>query len=189
MKSGRWVGDSVVRWSVVLIKPKIDEEGLCQCFGRIHGEHPICIPKGSVLPEKLVQEAHILTIHEAVTLTMAKIRSEQWIPSSWQLVKKTVKKYFGCKRFRVSHYLDTSTGLLPLERTTQNLPFKIIGVDYASPLICKAKGGKETKVYILFFTCSLTRAIHLELLPNQSAQEFIMGLKRLIARRGSGSDI
>ena len=167
------------------------EKGLCQCFGRIQGEHPICIPKGSVLPEKLVQEAHILTIHEAATLTMAKIRSEHWIPSSWQLVKKTIKKYFGCKRCRVSHYPDTGllpTGLLPLERTTQNLPFKIIGVDYESPLICKAKGGKETKVYILFFTCSLTRAIYLELLPNQSAKEFIMGLKRLIARRGSASD-
>ena len=116
---------------------------MCQCFGRIQGEHPLCIPKGSVLPEKLVQKAHILTIHEAATLTMAKIRSEHWIPSSWQLVKKTIKKYFGCKRFRVSHYPDTSTGLLPLERTTQNLPFKIIGVDYASPLICKAKGGKR----------------------------------------------
>ena len=120
---------------------------------------------------------------------MDKIRSEYWIPSLWQLVKKTIKKCFGCKRCRVSHYPDTSTGLLPLERTTQNLPFKIIGVDYASPLICKAKGGKETEVYVLFFTCGLTRAIHLELLPNQSAQEFIMALNWLIARRGSASGI
>ena len=36
----------------------------------------------------------------------------------------------------------------------------------------------------MLFTCSLTRAVHLEILPNQTAQEFILALKRLIARRG-----
>ena len=54
------------------------------------------------------------------------------------------------------------------ECTTQILTIKIIGIDYAGPLICKTKGGKETKVPISLFTCSLTRAIHLELLSNQS---------------------
>ena len=36
----------------------------------------------------------------------------------------------------------------------------------------------------MLFTCSLTRAVHLEILPNQTTQEFIQALKRLIARRG-----
>ena len=98
-------------------------------------------------------------------------------------MKKTIRKCYGWKRFRVSHYQKRSTGLLPVERTTHNLPFRIIGADYAGTLICKAKGGKETKVYILF-TCSLIRAMHIELLPNQSTKEFIMALKRIIARRG-----
>ena len=68
---------------------KASEEGLYQCFGRIQGEHPIFISKESVLAEKLVEEAHILTIHEGVRLTMTKIRSEYWILSLQQLVKKT----------------------------------------------------------------------------------------------------
>ena len=79
--------------------------------------------------------------------------------------------------------------MLPLERTIQNLSFKVIGIDYAGPLICKTKEGKQTKLYILLFTCSLTRAMHLELLPNQSTREFIMALKRLIARRGRAAAI
>ena len=82
------------------------------------------------------------------------------IPSLRQLVKKTVKKYYEWKRFQVSHYPGPSTGLLPVERTTQNLPFKIIGVDYAGPVLCKTKVGKETKVYILLFTCSLARTTY-----------------------------
>ena len=50
--------------------------------------------------------------------------------------------------------------------------------------MCKSKGKKERNVYPLLFTCSLFRAIHLEVLPNQTTQEFIPVLKRLIARRG-----
>ena len=70
---------------------------------------------------------------------------EYFIPNLRQLVKKTIEKCYGCKRFRVSHYLQPSTGLLPVERTTQNLPFKVIGVDYVGPLICKAKAGKKLR--------------------------------------------
>ena len=36
----------------------------------------------------------------------------------------------------------------------------------------------------MLYTCSLTRALHLEILPNQTTQELIQALKRLIARRG-----
>ena len=79
--------------------------------------------------------------------------------------------------------------MIPEERITQNLPLKIIGIDYAGPFIRKTKVGKETKVSILLllFICSLTRAIHLEFVPDQSTQEFIMVLKRSIARRNRKS--
>ena len=40
-------------------------------------------------------------------------------------------------------------------------------------------------MYLLLFTCSLSRAIHLEVLRNQITQEFIHVLKQLIARRES----
>ena len=89
---------------------------------------------------------------------MAKIRSGYLIPSLRQLAKKTIKKSYGCKRFHVSHCPEPSTGLLPVERTTQNSTFKIIGINYAGPLICRTKGGQETKVYILLVTYSLMSA-------------------------------
>ena len=46
------------------------------------------------------------------------------------------------------------------------------------------KRDEGKKVYLLLFTCSLSRAIHLGVLPNQTTQEFIHALKRLIVRRG-----
>ena len=74
--------------------------------------------------------------------------------------------------------------MLPADRANLDLPFKIIGTDYAGPFLCKSKGKNERKVYLLLFSCSLPRAIHLEVLPNQTTQEFIHALKRLIARKG-----
>ena len=45
-------------------------------------------------------------------------------------------------------------------------------------------GSKENKLQILLFTCSLSRTIHLELVPDQTTEEFARDFKRLIARRG-----
>ena len=72
-----------------------------------------------------------------------------------------------------------------------NLMWKRLRKDCVSagPLTFKTNGGKETKVYILLFTCSLTRAMNLKVLPNHSTQEFIIALIRLITRRGSTSVI
>ena len=68
-------------------------------------------------------------------------------------------------------------------------PFQVIGTDFAGPIMYRAKIKKEKKSYILLFTCSLTKAIHLELLPDQTKEEFIRALKRLIARRGCSETI
>ena len=72
---------------------------------------------------------------------------------------------------------------MPIDRTTESRPFQVIGTDFAGPIMYHAKNKREKKSYILLFTCSLTRAIHLELLPDQIKEEFIRELKRLIARR------
>lgn len=163
---------------------KMNEEGLYECRGRIQGDYPLYIPSASKLSEKLIEDAHKKTIHGGVTLTMAVIRSEYWIPSLGQLVKKLIRNCYGCKKHHTRHYPEPTKGLLPKDRTKEDLPFRIIGIDYAGPLLYKSKTKKDKKAYILLFTCSLVRAIHLELLPNQTTEEFIRALKGFIARRG-----
>ena len=61
------------------------------------------------------------------------------------------------------------------------MPFQVvIGIDFAGPFYYRAKTQKESKVYILIFSFSVSRAVHLELIPNKRTQEFIKCLKRLI---------
>ena len=52
------------------------------------------------------------------------------------------------------------------------------------PIRYLTKGRRERKAYIILYTCSLTRAVYLELLPSQETTEFLRSLKRPIARRG-----
>ena len=49
----------------------MNQEGIYECRGRIQGDYPVFIPNISVLAEKLVEEAHLQTIHGGVTLTKA----------------------------------------------------------------------------------------------------------------------
>ena len=72
---------------------------------------------------------------------------------------------------------------LPKERTQECHPFEVIGGNYTG-LIYYVKNKAISKSYILLFSCSVSRAIHLELAKNLTTQEFIKSIKRLIARRG-----
>ena len=115
---------------------------------------------------------------------MAKVRNKFWIPKLRQITKRVLRSSHGCKRFYAIPYPDPEPGLLPKDGTKENLPFKVIGTDYAGPIYSKVK-TKQTETYILIFTCSTTRAVHLELLPNQTISKFIKAFKKLIARRRS----
>ena len=78
---------------------------------------------------------------------------------------------------------------LPSERVLPSAPFDHVGLDYIGPLYVKSTGtgGNSDKVWICLFTCFVTRAIHLELLSDQSTHQFLNCLRRFIARRGKPS--
>ena len=101
------------------------------------------------------------------------MKSKYWVPTLRQLVKRVLRICYGCKNFHVKSYAVPQKGLLPADRTNLDLLFKIKGADY-----------EERKVYFLLFTGSLPSAIHLEVLPDQTSEEFIHATKRLVAKKG-----
>ena len=115
---------------------------------------------------------------------MAKIRERHWVPRLRKLDKRITRACYGCRRFRVKAYSSPPPGNLPRERTEGENPFQVIGVDYAGPLKYRVKAKMEGKANILLYTCSLTRALHLDLLPSLETKEFLRSFKRFIARRG-----
>ena len=160
-----------------------DVRGLLRCNGRIYGEAPIYIPWDTLLSEKLVKDAHVKTLHGGVGLTMTRVREKYWIPRLRQLAKKVRKNCHGCKRFTAVPLKAPVVGMLPRDRTVGERAFQAIGIDYAGPLYYK-KGKREQKAYILIYACSLSRALYLDLMPDQTCDAFLRSLKRMIARKG-----
>ena len=66
-------------------------------------------------------------------------------------------------------------------RVKEAPPFAYTGVDLAGPLYIKDKGIGAKKIWICLYTCCVTRAIHLEIVPQMMAESFIQSFT---ARRG-----
>ena len=115
---------------------------------------------------------------------MAAVRENYWVPRLRRLVKKVTKECWGCKRFQATAVATSPPGLLPTNRTEGTTAFEVVGVDFAGPIRYRKGSNREGKAYIALFACSLTRGVHLELLPSLETEKFLPCLKRFIARRG-----
>ena len=161
-----------------------NQRGVLECRGRVQGFYPIYLPDTCVLAKELIEHAHLSTLHGGIGLTMTKILATYWIPRLRRLARKVIKECFGCKRFRAIAYSTPPPSNLPTSRTEGASAFQVIGVDYAGPIRYRKSKTQGGKAYILLYSCSFTRGIYLDLLPNMEMSECLDSLERFIARRG-----
>ena len=101
------------------------------------------------------------------------IPEQYWITTLRQLVKSVRSACWGCKHFTASSLTVPHPVPLPKDRTNGGAAFEVIGIDFAGPIKYKQKRRSEEKAYFTLFTCSLSRAVHLELLPSLETSNFI----------------
>ena len=142
--------------------------GTLECRSRITGNYPIYLPRSSSLSKKIVQEAHKKTLHGGTTLTAAEVRIKYWIPKLRQFTKQVTRHCYGCKQHHLKAYSVRQQGQLSTGKTVSERAFEVNGTNFSEIIYYKTKKSKENKSYIILFTCSLTRAVHLELLPDQT---------------------
>ena len=100
-----------------------NSDGLYEYHGRIQGSYPIYLPPSAVLMEKLVG------------LKMALIRHDYWIPQLRRLTKKVISGCLGCNKFQAKAFGSPPPVNLPIDRTMGSIPFQVLGVDYAGPIL------------------------------------------------------
>ena len=161
-----------------------NQRGILECRGRIQGMYPICLPAKHLYTQKLVHHEHLRTLHGGVRLTMTSVRSQHWVPRLRKLAKRTIRACHCCKRFQAKATANLPPGNIPVDRTQGSHPFQVIGVDYAGPIKYKKRGKVESKAYIVLYACSLCHALYLDLVSSLETQEFILSLKKFIARKG-----
>lgn len=75
---------------------------------------------------------------------------------------------------------------LPASRVTENSPFRVIGMDLTANLIVKStkrSNAVKRKVYVAVFICFVSKAVHLEMVENSTAKEFLKAFERFAASR------
>ncbi|XP_003370609.1 putative integrase core domain protein [Trichinella spiralis] len=171
-----------------------DQDGLLRVGGRLRrstlppeSKHPIILPHNHPVTELLIKDHHVRQIHAGVTQTLVAIRTKFWIIRARNAVKKIIRSCPVCRRVDAQPY-RLRMGDLPADRVTETQPFIHTGVDFAGPLFIRpdvqGRNVRVNKAYVCIFTCMTTRAVHLELLREQTTDSFLQGLRRFISRRG-----
>ncbi|XP_062558045.1 uncharacterized protein LOC134222917 [Armigeres subalbatus] len=179
------------------LAPFIDTEGVIRVGGRLKyssipydGKHQILLPEKHHVTAILLRQLHEDNFHVGQRGLLSIVRERYWPVNAMMLIKGIISKCHVCYRHNpqpVSQYM----GDLPNYRITPAPVFSNTGVDYAGPIYLKEAGRKTVvyKAYICVFICMATKAIHLEVVSNLTAGNFIAALQRFISRRGIVSNM
>ena len=173
----------------------LDERGVIVCKGRMEKAdltpnqiHPILIPGDTHFAWLLIVDAHIETRHGGKKETITQLRSKYWVTRARKMVQQVLRSCGSpCNRLESRPFKSMEASPLPGFRVRQSFPFANSAVDYAGPLLVHDVFGtcdQMNKVWVVLYTCAVTRAIHLDLVPDLSSSAFLRSLRRFIGRRG-----
>ncbi|UYV69224.1 hypothetical protein LAZ67_6002878 [Cordylochernes scorpioides] len=124
---------------------------------------PVLLPCDHPITEQLIRETHSNNCHAGVHFLLSKLREKFWILKARKTIKRVVRGCIICRR----HAEKANTipcAPLPKDRLFMGRPFEVTGVDLMGPLYLK----NGQKIWITLFTCTVYRAVHLELVEDLS---------------------
>ncbi|KAI5732054.1 hypothetical protein M8J77_020456 [Diaphorina citri] len=167
-----------------------DSSGILRCNAKLQNadlpydqKYPILLPRDSDVTQKIIEELHTDNHHVGVTHTLALLRKKYWVPMGRTQVAKVLRKCKPCVKYGGGPFKLPEMPPLPKERVAVCPPFSYTGLDYLGPLTIVEQGSRQ-KRWCVLFTCMASRAIHLELVPDMTTEEFILCLRRFTAARG-----
>jgi len=174
-----------------------DEQGVIRCGGRISNaqipygtKHPILLDGNHQYSILLIKDCHLKVMHNGVKETLTELRTRFWLVKGRHTVRKIIHNCVICRKFEGRPYNAPMSPPLPESRIKECPPFTFTGIDFAGPLyVSEGKKKPSYKVWICLYTCCVTRAVHLDIVPNMTPEAFIRSLRRFAARRGLPSKI
>ena len=167
-----------------------DKKGIIRCYGRLNNstlpietKNPVLLPKNHYLTQLIIWDCHCRVLHNGTKETLQELRSRFWVNQGRQLVKRILRNCKLCKRIQGLSYGSPKSGQLPEFRVREEHAFSAVGIDFAGPLYVRTLDATK-KVYLALFTCGTTRAVHLELVPDLTAETFMLCFRRFVSRRG-----
>ncbi|XP_065203470.1 uncharacterized protein LOC135833629 [Planococcus citri] len=174
--------------------PFIDEEGIVRAKSRLQNapipegaKNPIILPANHHLVKLYVCHLHEKFFHAGRSWLMTNLSANYIFTGGIsRLIKTTIYNCRECiERFVQAKPQQMAD--LPADRVTPRPPFQVVGIDFTGAFHLKCSYHRTTKymkAYACVFVCFVTRAVHIELVPSLSTEDFLNALKCFIARRG-----
>lgn len=152
----------------------------------------VILPRHSHFTRLVVKDIHIRhCLHDGLMHTLSKVRTAYWISRDTVLTKSILKDCNTCNRLNARPYKAPPSPPLPEWRlNTTQPPFSTTGVDYTGEIWIRDTGtGDLRKVYIVLYTCAVTRAVHLHYVNDLSTGQFLLSFKQFCARKSTPARI
>ena len=140
--------------------------------------HPLVLGKHHSLTNLIIKHCHHKVQHLGVQPTLNRVRMDGFrLIHPFSAVRSVLRQCFICRRMNSLSFKYPKMTDLPAFRVNLIRPFEHCGIDYTGHIMVK-NGEVEVKYYMLIFTCLNTRACHIDLLPDMSAEHFVLALIR-----------
>nr|pir hypothetical protein Y48C3A.a - Caenorhabditis elegans [Caenorhabditis elegans] len=167
-----------------------DKDGLKRIRKRVkssvlpaEAHEPIVIHNKHVLAELIMRETHEINGHLPELYTQKAASLKYWILCAGTVAAKVIRSCVVCQKVNAKPFKYPHAKILPGCRTEPSTPFQHVGLDYLGPIAYKNK-DTHFKAYVLIYTCLVTRAAKLELIPDGTTARFIESLGIIFNRVG-----
>ncbi|XP_003743109.1 uncharacterized protein LOC100904758 [Galendromus occidentalis] len=174
-----------------LYNPYLEEDGLIHCRSRLtrsshfseSQKNPIILPGNCNLSRLIVQDIHERQCFHSggMNAVLQILRQDFLLIHARKIVRQVINSCATCRLFH-GEAASLPTPPLPSFRLEEAPPFTNTGCDFAGPFRYKKDSGEVGKCYILLLTCSVSRAVHLELTYDLSTVEVLGALQKFINR-------
>ena len=180
------------------VNPYLSSQGLMLVGGRLEKAnlsplqvHPVILSASDRLTQLIFRHHHITLNHCGPTLLMAHTSTFLYVVAAKKLAKDVCRDCLVCKR-RAPKAMSQMMGDLPAPRVNPASCFKNTGLDYAGPISMKRGNPRRPSIikgYLAIFVCLATKAVHIEVVSDQTTETLVAALKRFISIRGLPTDI
>ena len=175
------------------LNPFMDKNDLLRLGGRLTNSarsttisQPIIVDAKDVLMENYYHYLHELLCHCGPSLLLSYSGSKLHIIGARRSSRRICSNCVTCRRCKPKTQKQFMAEL-PAPRVNASPPFTNCGMDFAGPFIIKLGRVRQpvlVEAHICVFICLATRAVHLEVVSEESTPAFEAALQRFIARRG-----
>ena len=178
---------------LVPLHPFLDQKSLLRLGGRLQRssfptaqKHPVILSASDLFTKKLFLHYHLQLGHCGPSTLLAHSGNLYYVMGARRLARTICSQCVVCRKAAVRAGPQLM-GQLPPARVEPNMVFFHSGLDFAGPYTIRVSHTRHPvfiKGYLAIFICFCTKAVHLELVKDQSTEAFVAALERFISRRG-----